>query len=380
MMDIKSPVAEARNEYTYSASGQKLKVVQRWNPNFSTAPVIGSGINTTSLTQTRTTDYTGNIIYENNALKRILVDGGYYEGGVYYYYLADHLGNNHVVVKSDGTSIQSLSYYPFGMHFAPGIGYEKQPYKYNNKELDQMHGLNMYDNLARLYDPVIPHTPTPDPHAENYYSLSPYSWTANNPLKVIDPTGMDTMYVNPQGEPIITIPGGEDIIFPVARDIYVIPREVGKEPIDAFLLPGLPRRIPPQGGRIDGVYPEFAILVPARAGITLSAELLISTMVTIRNMMRGPGTTNTIDASRSGFVQFGKDSNQKYHTFRHVDDLGLNKDAVEVAVRSDLLSASSRIVAGQPYNGVITVCGVRLQYTAYKLSDGTINIGRIHGI
>jgi RHS repeat-associated protein len=198
MMDIKSSVAEARNEYTYSASGQKLKVVQKWNPNFSTAPVIGSGINTASLTQARTTDYTGNIIYENNALKRILVNGGYYEGGVYYYYLADHLGNNHVVVKSDGTSIQSNSYYPFGMHYAPGIGYEKQPYKYNNKELDQMHGLNMYDNLARLYDPVVPHTPTPDPHAENYYSWSPYHYAANNPLLITDPTGMD-WYRNEDG-------------------------------------------------------------------------------------------------------------------------------------------------------------------------------------
>mgnify|MGYP007043947461 CR=1 FL=1 len=47
-MDIKSPVAEARNEYTYSAGGQKLKVVQKWNPNFATAPVIGSSVNGTS--------------------------------------------------------------------------------------------------------------------------------------------------------------------------------------------------------------------------------------------------------------------------------------------------------------------------------------------
>ncbi|MFT4222885.1 MAG: hypothetical protein QM631_07985, partial [Dysgonomonas sp.] len=30
LMDIKSPVAEARNEYTYSAGGQKLKLVQKW--------------------------------------------------------------------------------------------------------------------------------------------------------------------------------------------------------------------------------------------------------------------------------------------------------------------------------------------------------------
>jgi len=59
-MDIKSPVAEARNEYTYAASGQKLRVVQKWNPNYSTAPVIGSAINVSSLTQSKTTDYIGN--------------------------------------------------------------------------------------------------------------------------------------------------------------------------------------------------------------------------------------------------------------------------------------------------------------------------------
>ena len=32
------------------------------------------------------TDYVGNMIYENNALKRILVDGGYIEDGAYYFY------------------------------------------------------------------------------------------------------------------------------------------------------------------------------------------------------------------------------------------------------------------------------------------------------
>lgn len=52
LMDIKSPVAEARNEYTYSVGGKKLKVVQKWNPNFSAAPIIGSGINVGSLSLT----------------------------------------------------------------------------------------------------------------------------------------------------------------------------------------------------------------------------------------------------------------------------------------------------------------------------------------
>jgi RHS repeat-associated protein len=77
------------------------------------------------------------------------------------------------------------------MSFADAMGRDVQPYKYNNKELDGRNGLNWYDNLARLYEPVIPHTLTLDPHAENYYAWSPYAWVGNNPMRIIDPTGMD---------------------------------------------------------------------------------------------------------------------------------------------------------------------------------------------
>ena len=198
MMDIKSSVAEARNEYTYSASGQKLKVVQKWNSSYSTSPVIGSAVNTTALNMNKTTDYVGNKIYENNALKRILVDGGYIEGGVYYFYLTDHLGNNRVVANASGTAIQKTHYYPFGMAFAENTGRDKQPYKYNGKELDAMHGLNMYDYSARYYDSNLGRFSTVDPHAENYYNISPYVYAANNPINVIDPNGMDSVKINGQ--------------------------------------------------------------------------------------------------------------------------------------------------------------------------------------
>jgi hypothetical protein len=110
IVDIKNKSVEGRNEYTYSASGQKLKAVQKWNPNYSTSPVIGSTINTAALTMSSTTDYVGNIIYENNALKRILVDGGYYEGGNYYFYITDHLGNNRIVANAAASVVQSTQY------------------------------------------------------------------------------------------------------------------------------------------------------------------------------------------------------------------------------------------------------------------------------
>lgn len=190
-MDIKSPQGEARNEYLYSASGQKLQVVQRYNSAYNKAPIIGTAINASILDKTKKTDYVGNKIYEGGLLKRILVDEGYYDATskVYHFYLTDHLGNNRVVAKADGTPIQKTHYYPFGSAFAEGLGDGLQPYKYNGKELDKMHGLNLYDYSARHYDAAIGRFTTIDPLAEKYYSWSPYAYVMNNPLKYIDPDG-----------------------------------------------------------------------------------------------------------------------------------------------------------------------------------------------
>lgn len=64
------------------------------------------------------------------------------------------------------------------------------------------HSLNIYDFHARGYDPVIGRTWQLDPHAENYFSLSPYSWVANNPILMIDPDGKDFLiwYTDDKGK------------------------------------------------------------------------------------------------------------------------------------------------------------------------------------
>ncbi|NDV97497.1 RHS repeat-associated core domain-containing protein [Dysgonomonas sp. 521] len=91
--------------------------------------------------------------------------------------------------------MQKNHYYPFGTTFASTSVAEqgKQPYKYNGKEFDMMHGLNLYDYGARQYESGIGRFTSVDPHAENYYSWSPYAYVMNNPLKYIDPTGMWTV-------------------------------------------------------------------------------------------------------------------------------------------------------------------------------------------
>ncbi len=53
-----------------------------------------------------------------------------------------------------------------------------------------MHGLDEYDSYARWYYPAIMRTTTMDLLCEKYYSISPYAWCANNPVRFVDPTGM----------------------------------------------------------------------------------------------------------------------------------------------------------------------------------------------
>ena len=77
-----------------------------------------------------------------------------------------------------------------------------QPYKYGTKELDRMHGLDLYDSEARWYDSLLGRTTTMDPLAEKYYSLSPYTWCAGNPVKFVDPDGNDVAVLHYEGQHI----------------------------------------------------------------------------------------------------------------------------------------------------------------------------------
>jgi RHS repeat-associated protein len=69
---------------------------------------------------------------------------------------------------------------------APAGDYSTR-YKFNGKELDQATGLYYYG--ARYYDPKISTWLSVDPLAEKYQAYSPYNYTLNNPINLIDPDG-----------------------------------------------------------------------------------------------------------------------------------------------------------------------------------------------
>ena len=167
--------------YTYGADGTKLKTVHK------------TGSTTT------TTDYCGNVVYENGVQKLLLTDEGYVtlSDSKYHYYLKDHQGNNRVVINQSGTVEETNHYYPFGGVFA-NTG-NTQPYKYNGKEFDGKKGVNLYDYGARHYDAALGRFTTVDSLAEKHYSESLYTYCYSNPINCIEPNGhtlfSDTTFV-----------------------------------------------------------------------------------------------------------------------------------------------------------------------------------------
>lgn len=69
---------------------------------------------------------------------------------------------------------------------------EDIPYKFNGKELDQETGLYYYG--ARYMPPVTSLWYGVDPMTEKYPNISAYLYCHANPVKFIDPTGMDDIF------------------------------------------------------------------------------------------------------------------------------------------------------------------------------------------
>ena len=162
-------------KYAYSADGVKLSVSDGANGY----------------------DYLGSLIYVRTngslSLDRALFDGGALRpNGAVDYFVKDHLGSVRVIVDQAGTVREQNDYYPFGER-CPESTYAVSSvnrYKFNGKEEQTVGDLGMLDYGARMYQAGIGRWFVPDPLAEKYYSVSPYAYCRNNPIRFVDPDGM----------------------------------------------------------------------------------------------------------------------------------------------------------------------------------------------
>ena len=207
-------------EYVYAADGRKLR-------ERHTTAVSGLTVNlgsTLALTPATTLavdslDYADNLRIRNQQFSQVGIRPKvdyYYAGGFmsltpsavgypitviydlsFHSFLRDHQGNVRVVADGSGNEEQLNDYYPYGCPYGDtSTNQGFQPYKYNGKELDRVHGLDWYDYGARRYDPAYCLFTQIDPLAEQYPHLNPYVYCAGNPVNYVDPDGMDWVYVS----------------------------------------------------------------------------------------------------------------------------------------------------------------------------------------
>jgi len=181
---VKQPVE--LNEFVYDSSGNRVKKITSQGATI----YIGELFEKLPDGSTRKHIFAGG--------QRICTKGLSPTGTVpeVYYYHSDHLGSSNVITDKTGKQIQLAEYTPYG-EIAKGLSPQGTvpdasitSYLFTGKELDSS-GLYYYG--ARFYHSQIAHFTQPDPVISNLYdpqSLNHYSYCRNNPLNLIDPTGM----------------------------------------------------------------------------------------------------------------------------------------------------------------------------------------------
>ena len=107
-----------------------------------------------------------------------------------YWQHPDHLGSASWVTDTNGHGYQHLQYRVWGEPFidqrTTANGYETR-YTFSGKERDEETGFSYFG--SRYYNSSLSIWLSVDPMSDKYPSTSPYTYCANNPVKLVDPNG-----------------------------------------------------------------------------------------------------------------------------------------------------------------------------------------------
>lgn len=94
-----------------------------------------------------------------------------------------------------------------------------------------------------------------DPMSDKYPSISPYAYCAWNPVKLVDPNGMDTVYVNRNGTENKRLPGGNSTFINVNNNWQEVP------------MPGvIQERVQTHENTTGDEYQKYDYLIAAATG------------------------------------------------------------------------------------------------------------------
>ncbi len=390
--------------YTYDAAGTKWRKVD----------VLG-GVTTN-------TDYIGGIQYDGPAPDTLdfiqTEEGKAVRRGItyeYLYYLGDNLGNTRVTVGTKtgiATTLQQDDYYPFGLEINRTPYTPKNEYLYNKKELQEEFA--EYDYGARFYDAVIGRWNTIDPLAEMSRRWSPYNYVENNPIRLIDPDGMEADLTNLEKSKDKNATYGSGFedngehAEEAAEANSTTPTATTSGAIAgvaAGMSGGPPHKkthkkksgggknkpaswqydIPVYGDSLraedDWNAGNYFSWAGDQATGVMSGVLLLEVGVEDAAVSAYRSIAGLFGRS-SAIIEFGGSENASLHAVRHlINEAGMNDaevEAVKQAITKDVSKVASSIGArGTALTRPIVVNGIKLEYNVFRRTNGVLNVGRI---
>ena len=186
-----SVVSQAGNEkatYSWFADGSKFSVLTPEGDGYS---YIGSLIYASNggTLQIESTAFAGGRINLATSTSGALTQD-------IQYHHTDHLGSVRAITNQSGETVEQNAYYPFGSRHTFGNTYAQTTnrFKYNGKEEQTTGNLGLLDYGARMYDSKIARWFVQDPLAEQMYGVTPYRFSLNNPVNIVDQFGLSDYF------------------------------------------------------------------------------------------------------------------------------------------------------------------------------------------
>lgn len=139
--------------------------------------------------------YAGNFEWHGNDCVYNTATGHYdIKAGEYCRYVRDRLGSTVAVTDGAGNLVQTTRYYPSGTPYklpasvATDIDAVTEKLHIGNKWIGHK-GFDIYDNTARMHDPLLARFHTIDPLFGDYPGINPWTHCAANPANILDPDG-----------------------------------------------------------------------------------------------------------------------------------------------------------------------------------------------
>jgi RHS repeat-associated protein len=198
--------------YCYTYDGNGLRVMKATPKSGQTCSSTGSNapnpvmlywrsVSGQTLAETDGTGSTANANYNEYIFlaNRRVAQSNPSSDGVYYYFV-DHLGSTRVVTTATGTACYEVDYFPYGAENTPSGFTDTCSTRYRftgyERDLETTYGTSAGNDyaFARYYNSRLGRFMSADPldgDITDPQTLNHYAYVRNNPLNLIDPSGMD---------------------------------------------------------------------------------------------------------------------------------------------------------------------------------------------